>query len=153
MKIRVKNLPPGPGYPPPKKTGRDVVGMTPKHITKLKDIPKPSPVPRPRGTKEIIWTDDKIRELAEMYNSGLTLAEIAEKTGSTVRKVSSCITSARQRGYVTEYRHKQRAWTHEEDMILLQMWYHGNASDVIAEKLGRTRKSVMARLRILRRQG
>lgn len=152
MKIKVKNLPPGPGYPPAKKTGRDVVGMTPKHITKLKEIPKPSPVPKP-GRKPVIWTDDKIRNLAEMYNAGLSLEEIARQLGTSVKQAGRYVTTARERGYVTTYRHRQRAWTHEEDMILLQMRYHGSASDVIADKLGRTRKSVMARLRMLRRQG
>lgn len=148
----IRKLPDAPPYHKTEISSR-VYSYKSKHMRVLDHDPKPSPAAtferHPRTN--ITWTDEKLRELGELYDSGATLTVIGEHFSYTEGAISKYIKKARDLGYVTTTRRAHRPWTAEEDNTLKWMRKQGKAFDVIAHQLGRSRESCMARMKLLRK--
>lgn len=147
----IRKLPDAPPYHRPEISKR-VYGYKPKHIRVLDHEPKPSPALAERHPKaNTKWTDDKLRELAEMYDGGVDMVTIGAHFNYTAGAITKYITKARAKGFIKTTRHSRQEWTEEENNILRTMRANGIAFDVIAKRLGRSRNSVMARAKKMRK--
>lgn len=100
------------------------------------------------------WTNQDDEQLTLLYKRGLSCSEIGAQMGRTRHAI---IGRVHRIGTLEMRGHGKRdsltrvfissKWTEDEDRTLKQLYLAGNSYAVIAEKMGKSRQSVVARAR------
>ena len=157
MKASIKNIV-LPDAPAPTKAAykKPVIGEG-KYIKVLPSVYKPKPAPIPkrkpkpkkkpaRGYKREVhqpprfWTAEREQELAELYQEGTTIDQIAIYFDKAQSVISKRIEDMIDRG-VMKRRRPLNAWPQEDLDLMYEMRMQGKTFGEIADRLGRSYKA------------
>ena len=153
-----------PDAPAPTKAAykKPVIGEG-KYIKVLPSVYKPKPAPIPkrkpkpkkkpaRGYKREVhqpprfWTAEREQELAELYQEGTTIDQIAIYFDKAQSAISKRIEGMIDRG-VMKRRRPLNAWPQEDLDLMYEMRMQGKTFGEIADRLGRSYKSCAEQFR------
>ena len=163
MKASIKNIV-LPDAPAPTKAAykKPVIGEG-KYIKVLPSVYKPKPAPIPkrkpkpkkkpaRGYKREVhqpprfWTAEREQELAELYQEGTTIDQIAIYFDKAQSVISKRIEDMIDRG-VMKRRRPLNAWPQEDLDLMYEMRMQGKTFGEIADRLGRSYKACTEQFR------
>lgn len=161
MKLK-RHLPCAP-FPPTKATYKKPVIGEGKYIKVLPSVYKPKPAPIPkrkpkpkkkpaRGYKREVhqpprfWTAEREQELAELYQEGTTIDQIAIYFDKAQSVISKRIEDMIDRG-VMKRRRPLNAWPQEDLDLMYEMRMQGKTFGEIADRLGRSYKACTEQFR------
>lgn len=87
------------------------------------------------------WTDEKIRKVIDLYNSGMQFSEIGEKMHCSTHAASMVIVKARKEGRIRT-RKVDLNLSQEKEKQLIDMYYRGYSYIAIGKAIGRSRSNV-----------
>ena len=161
MKIK-RHLPCAP-FPPTRAVYKKPVIGEGKYIKVLPSVYKPKPAPIPkrkpkpkkkpaRGYKREVhqpprfWTAEREQELAELYQEGTTIDQIAIYFDKAQSVISKRIEDMIDRG-VMKRRRPLNAWPQEDLDLMYEMRMQGKTFGEIADRLGRSYKACAEQFR------
>ena len=153
-----------PDAPAPTKAAykKPVIGEE-KYIKVLPSVykPKPAPIPKrkPKPKKKLargykrevhqpprFWTAEREQELAELYQEGTTIDQIAIYFDKAQSVISKRIEDMIDRG-VMKRRRPLNAWPQEDLDLMYEMRMQGKTFGEIADRLGRSYKACAEQFR------
>ena len=161
MKLK-RHLPCAP-FPPTRAVYKKPVIGEGKYIKVLPSVYKPKPAPIPkrkpkpkkkpaRGYKREVhqqprfWTAEREQELAELYQEGTTIDQIAIYFDKAQSVISKRIEDMIDRG-VMKRRRPLNAWPQEDLDLMYKMRMQGKTFGEIADRLGRSYKACAEQFR------
>lgn len=107
------------------------------------DRPKKQRKPRdPDGKTEVqIIREERMRQCKELYEQGMTTAQIKNKLGVS----GNCVRSYLDKQGIQRRRTTNKRWTEQDEQYLLQELENGSTPTQVAEHLGRTEAAVHIR--------
>ena len=91
------------------------------------------------------WTDEKIRKVIDLYNSGMQISEIGEKMHCSTHAASMVIFKARKEGRIRT-RKVDLNLSQEKEKQLICMYNNGASYVEIGKAIGRSRSNVYKKI-------
>lgn len=98
------------------------------------------------------WTDEKIRKVIDLYNSGMQFSEIGEKMHCSTHAASMVIVKARKEGRL-KTRKIDLNISQEKERTLIEMYNSGYSYIAIGKVIGRSRSNVHKKIHMLINSG